>query len=121
VTTARVTHATPAALYAHTCDREWECDKRVPNGTAPPEGTHDIAWQLVRNKPGNATNVVMGGGLAAFVPESDRQKFAERVGHTVSLLSEFNVTLSFLAEINSFLSFIASSFIIYSFFASFNV
>ena len=26
VTTARITHATPAALYAHTYDRYWEGD-----------------------------------------------------------------------------------------------
>ncbi len=26
VTTARVTHATPAALYAHSANRDWECD-----------------------------------------------------------------------------------------------
>ena len=30
VTTARVTHATPAALYAKTAQRQWECDKLMP-------------------------------------------------------------------------------------------
>ncbi len=29
VTTARVAHATPGALYAHTADRDWECDKEM--------------------------------------------------------------------------------------------
>lgn len=27
VTTARLTHASPAAAYAHTAYRDWECDK----------------------------------------------------------------------------------------------
>ena len=25
VTTTRITHATPASLYAHSADRDWEC------------------------------------------------------------------------------------------------
>lgn len=29
VTTTRVTHATPAGVYAHTPDRDWECDSQV--------------------------------------------------------------------------------------------
>lgn len=29
VTTTRVTHATPAALYAHINHRDWECDTKV--------------------------------------------------------------------------------------------
>src|SRR5439155_17353505 len=29
VTTTRVTHATPAACYAHTADRDWESDKDI--------------------------------------------------------------------------------------------
>ena len=29
MTTARVAHATPGALYAHTADRDWECDKEM--------------------------------------------------------------------------------------------
>ena len=29
VTNARLTHATPAALYAHSASRDWECDAFV--------------------------------------------------------------------------------------------
>ena len=29
VTTTRLTHATPAALYAHAANRDWECDAFV--------------------------------------------------------------------------------------------
>ncbi len=53
VTTARLTHATPAAAYAHTFDRDFECDTAlsdVYNGTMEdiPQQYQDIAWQFVR-------------------------------------------------------------------------
>ena len=32
VTSARVSHATPGALYAHIADRNWECDRKTPDG-----------------------------------------------------------------------------------------
>ena len=43
VTTSRVTHATPAALYAHAQDRDWETNKFTPDGCV------DIAQQLMDN------------------------------------------------------------------------
>ena len=48
VTTARVTHATPAALYAHTPHRYWEYNRNVPK-EAQAEGCKDIAVQLIEN------------------------------------------------------------------------
>ena len=42
VSTARLTHATPAAVYAHSEDRDWEDD------AASPSGCGDIARQLVQ-------------------------------------------------------------------------
>ena len=42
VTTARVTHATPGAVYSHTANRDWESD------SVSPEGCGDIAAQLVQ-------------------------------------------------------------------------
>ncbi|XP_043654653.1 alkaline phosphatase 4 isoform X2 [Drosophila teissieri] len=62
VTTTRITHATPAATYAHIYDRDWECDTEVP---AESVGIHvDIARQLVENAPGNRFNVILGGGMS---------------------------------------------------------
>ncbi|XP_014603331.1 PREDICTED: alkaline phosphatase [Polistes canadensis] len=59
VTTTRVTHATPAPLYAHCPNRRWECEAKMPkNMTA----CKDIARQLVENKPGRDIKVIMGGG-----------------------------------------------------------
>jgi len=49
VTTTRVTHATPAALYAHSNHRDWECDSEIP--PAFKDCIKDIARQLVEEEP----------------------------------------------------------------------
>ncbi|XP_076240183.1 alkaline phosphatase [Calliopsis andreniformis] len=59
VTTTRVTHATPAPLYAHSADRRWECESKMPKSAA---GCKDIARQLVEDLPGRNIKVIMGGG-----------------------------------------------------------
>ncbi|OUS40306.1 hypothetical protein A9R00_06705, partial [Oleispira antarctica] len=46
VTTARVTHATPATTYAHSVDRNWESDDAIPQ-EAKDLGCLDIASQLI--------------------------------------------------------------------------
>ena len=50
MTNTRLTDATPAALYAHTAARQWECEKEMPSDR--PESVKDITWQLVNNDPG---------------------------------------------------------------------
>lgn len=55
VTTTRVTHATPAALYAHSTNRNWECTS--PDPTVP-----DIGRQLIETLPGSRFDVILGGG-----------------------------------------------------------
>jgi len=65
LTTARVSHATPASLYAHSADRHWECNKP---GIDTPLASEDITWQLVKQDPGRKAKVVMGGGLSSFLP-----------------------------------------------------
>ncbi|XP_033192500.1 alkaline phosphatase 4-like [Bombus vosnesenskii] len=60
VTTTRITHATPGGLYAHTNNRDWECDTSIP---AQYKGcVKDIARQLIEDEPGNKFKVIMGGG-----------------------------------------------------------
>lgn len=61
VTTARITHATPAAVYAKTANRDWE-DKA-------PEGCTDIASQLIDAIKAGTVDVAMGGGRAYFAPK----------------------------------------------------
>lgn len=62
VTTTRVTHATPAAVYAHTTDRDLE---------------EDIAAQLVRGNAsynaalGDGLDVIFGGGTTQFNKRKD--------------------------------------------------
>ncbi|KAK2577199.1 hypothetical protein KPH14_003350 [Odynerus spinipes] len=59
VTTTRVTHATPAPLYAHCPNRRWECEAKMPKNVT---ACKDIARQLVENEPGRNIKVIMGGG-----------------------------------------------------------
>ncbi|XP_017758149.1 PREDICTED: alkaline phosphatase 4-like isoform X2 [Eufriesea mexicana] len=60
VTTTRITHATPAGLYAHTNNRDWECDTSIPKQYK--DCVNDIARQLIEEAPGNKFQVIMGGG-----------------------------------------------------------
>ncbi|KAL1494518.1 hypothetical protein ABEB36_010103 [Hypothenemus hampei] len=68
VTTTRVTHATPAGLYAHTADRHWETDTDVSTLNGDVTDCEDIAHQLVFGKTGQQLNVILGGGRRGFLP-----------------------------------------------------
>jgi alkaline phosphatase len=68
VTTTTVTHATPAACYAHSPDRNWENDAALtPEARAA--GFQDLARQLVEFPNGDGIEVVFGGGRAHFLPK----------------------------------------------------
>ncbi|MDA1074669.1 MAG: alkaline phosphatase [Proteobacteria bacterium] len=69
VTTTTVTHATPAAGYAHAPDRDWEADSNVPE-EAKLAGCRDIAQQLIDFNEGKGIDVVLGGGRQNFRPVS---------------------------------------------------
>jgi alkaline phosphatase len=66
VSTARITHATPAATYAHTANRDWEGDSDKPAGATVP----DIAAQLVDFNINGGIDVALGGGRTRFIPNS---------------------------------------------------
>ncbi|XP_060655743.1 alkaline phosphatase [Drosophila nasuta] len=66
VTTARVTHASPAGVYAHVANREWEHDERITKDGCSAEVNTDIARQLVEWPVGKDLRVVLGGGRAYF-------------------------------------------------------
>lgn len=80
VSTARITHATPAALYAHTAVRDWEADANLPttdiNTGAACRGSasavKDIARQLIEVSPTLRTSlkVALGGGRTYFLPNT---------------------------------------------------
>ncbi len=64
VTTARLTHATPAVNYAHISNRDWEANSSLPAGAT----VKDIARQLIEFPYGNGIEVALGGGRSYFMP-----------------------------------------------------
>ena len=62
VSTARITHATPAGVYAKTAARDWE--DAVPEGCTAQK---DIATQLIDQMKAGVVDLAMGGGRAMFV------------------------------------------------------
>lgn len=69
VSSARITHATPAAAYAHSSERNWEYDSELSD-EARAGGCGDIAQQFVDN---NMIDVTMGGGRRSFQRDTDIQ------------------------------------------------
>lgn len=66
VTTARLSHATPAGAYAVSVDRAFESDANLPAGCSQP----DIARQLIEFPFGDGIDVALGGGRRSFTPTS---------------------------------------------------
>ncbi|KAH8278284.1 hypothetical protein KR044_009644, partial [Drosophila immigrans] len=67
VTTTRVTHASPAGVYAHTADREWENNAALEEACGDQaEGLSDIAVQLIHGEVGGKLKVMLGGGKRSF-------------------------------------------------------
>ena len=69
VSTARIPHATPAATYAKSPERNWESDDSLTD-EAKNNGCKDIATQLVEFSFGDGIDVVMGGGRRHFIPNT---------------------------------------------------
>lgn len=69
VTTARITHATPAATYAHSPERDWESDADL-SAEAVTHGCSDIARQLIESGFPRGLDIAMGGGRSNFLPTS---------------------------------------------------
>ena len=87
VTTTRITHATPAACYAHSPERNWENDARLPEA-ARTHGFRDLARQMIdfpnslathaaegdsgakTSHQGDGLEVALGGGRANFLSSS---------------------------------------------------
>ena len=65
VSTAAITDATPASLYAHTPSRRWQSDADLP-AEAKAAGCVDIARQMLDIPKGEQLDVMLGGGRSAF-------------------------------------------------------
>ncbi|MFZ4111025.1 MAG: alkaline phosphatase, partial [Polymorphobacter sp.] len=68
VTTTRITHATPAAVYGHVPNRNWEGADRAFSAGDRKAGCADLASQLVGFAPGDGLDLALGGGRARFLP-----------------------------------------------------
>jgi alkaline phosphatase len=74
ISTARITHATPAVNYAHISNRNWEANSTIDRdlgATVLPPGctkVKDIAAQLVDFSFGDGIEVALGGGRPYFEP-----------------------------------------------------
>lgn len=80
VSTARLTHATPAATYAVSVDRNWEADVNLDDA-ARAGGCRDIARQFVEWGHGDGFEVAMGGGRANFLPAAvTDMEYEDRTG-----------------------------------------
>ena len=81
VSTARLTHATPAATYAHSPERNWEADVDLP-AAAKTEGCVDIAQQLLSSsRYGRGPQVALGGGRGQFTTINEQDpEYADKVG-----------------------------------------
>lgn len=68
ISTARITHATPAATFAHSADRNFESDANLP----AVGNCKDIARQLIEVSPTvqKSLMVAMGGGRSNFLPNT---------------------------------------------------
>jgi alkaline phosphatase len=88
ISTARITHATPAATYAKSADRNWEDISDMPE-EATTAGCMDIADQLVNfeslleakvaNLDIDGIEVVFGGGRRHFLPKDAAFNSADAV------------------------------------------
>ncbi|MDQ9092807.1 alkaline phosphatase [Pseudoalteromonas haloplanktis] len=87
ISTARITHATPAAAYAKAANRNWEDISDMPESEAA--NCEDIASQLVNFEKNLETRfagvdvdgieVVMGGGRRHFLPKDASFNSADAV------------------------------------------
>lgn len=80
VTTTRLTHATPAATFTRSPNRNWENDQELP-AEAAEAGCIDIARQMIETDYGDGPEVLLGGGRGNFMPVTERDpEYDDRVG-----------------------------------------
>jgi alkaline phosphatase len=86
VSTARIRHAPPAALYAHSADRHFEADADLSKGCNVP----DIALQMFDKMASGEIDIALGGGRRNFLPETveDEEGNAGRCADGRNLIDE---------------------------------
>ncbi|RNA02319.1 alkaline tissue-nonspecific isozyme [Brachionus plicatilis] len=82
VTTTRITHASPAALYAHVHERDMEAyDGKKLTEQDYEDGCRDIASQLIDDN--QFINVIFGGGKRKFLPNNTIDPISKRAGDRI--------------------------------------
>ena len=76
ISTARITHATPAAMYGHAVDRGWETDAEVDERAAKFR-CKGLAGQLLES----AVDITLGGGRSKFT-DDQISEWSEKSGRT---------------------------------------
>jgi alkaline phosphatase len=94
ISTARLTHATPASAYSLTPNRDWEDDAALKGGDA--SDCRDIARQLIEWPEGDGFEVAMAGGRAPFLTVDEADPEAE--GRTGNRKDGRDLTAEWLAK-----------------------
>lgn len=61
-------------LYAHTAERDWECNTDVKNSNCDDRIVDDIAEQLVHGEVGKNLKVIFGGGRYNFIDTNQKDE-----------------------------------------------
>ncbi|MFN4184864.1 MAG: alkaline phosphatase [Hyphomonas sp.] len=78
VSTARITHATPASAFAKVPHRNWEADADMRGASS--DTCKDIARQLIEGAASDF-DVILGGGRSKFLPkETPDPEYADQTG-----------------------------------------
>ena len=83
-----------AGAFAHTANRDWECDADVQQLGKDPSKCPDIAKQLIRDDPGKNFKVILGGGRRKLLPKEvmdDEGDFGQRLDG-LNLIDEWQNT-----------------------------
>ncbi|KAH8254148.1 hypothetical protein KR032_008702 [Drosophila birchii] len=94
VTTTTLTHASPSGAYAKTTNRFFESDTDIVTygeGQNDPATCTDIATQLITQTPGKNFDVMLGGGIGKFLPNTVTDPFNKKGERSdgVNLLSRW--------------------------------
>ena len=89
VSTARLTHATPAAVYGHAQSRGWEADGDISkDGQA--SGCIDLATQLIAYGGADGLEVALGGGQRQFLSKDEGGKRKDGKNLTIGWAKKSN-------------------------------
>ena len=70
ISTARITHATPAAVYGHAMSRGWESDSYISD-EGKSRGCIDLATQMIAYGGSDGLEIALGGGRGSFLPKEE--------------------------------------------------